>query len=84
MTLMYSEESGPFNIGSEEMISIQDLAKMAIRISGKTLGINNVDGPIGVMGRNSSNNLVTSSIGWKPKTSLFDGVSATYSWIADQ
>jgi nucleoside-diphosphate-sugar epimerase len=84
IALMNSQESGPFNIGSEEMICIQNLAKMVIRISVKELGIKNVEGPIGVMGRNSCNDLVAESIGWFPKTSLKDGVTATFSWINNQ
>ncbi|MFT4525867.1 MAG: GDP-D-mannose 3',5'-epimerase [Bacteroidia bacterium] len=84
MTLMASHESGPFNIGSEEIISIQNLAKMVILISRKELGIKNIEGPIGVMGRNSSNDLVTDRIGWKSKTSLEDGVKFTYGWISSQ
>jgi len=79
--LLRSECGVPLNIGSDEMISINDLAKMAIKISGKKIGIQNVSGPEGVRGRNSDNNLIYSSIGWKPSASLFDGINKTYKWI---
>ena len=62
--LMDSDFEGPVNIGSEEMISIQDFAKMVIDISGKDVTIKNVDGPLGVRGRNSDNRLIREKLGW--------------------
>lgn len=75
---------GPVNIGSEEMISINNLAKMVIDISGKNIKINNISGPVGVMGRNSDNSLYKEKIGWEPTKSLKNGIKLTYSWIKEQ
>jgi nucleoside-diphosphate-sugar epimerase len=82
--LMESDFEGPVNIGSEEMITIQDFAKMAIDISGKNLKINNVDGPLGVHGRNSDNKLYEEKIGWSVSESLRVGMERTYKWILEQ
>lgn len=79
--LMGSNYREPVNIGSEEMISINDLAKMIIGISGKELAIRNITGPEGVKGRNSDNKLIYEVLGWKPSKSLFDGLVTTYKWI---
>jgi nucleoside-diphosphate-sugar epimerase len=82
--LMNSSFIGPVNIGSEEMIRINDLAKMVINISGKNLGVNNISGPVGVRGRNSDNNLYKEKIGWEPTQSLVTGIEQTYKWISQQ
>jgi nucleoside-diphosphate-sugar epimerase len=82
--LMQSSFSGPVNIGSEEMISINDFAKMAIEISGKNLEIKNIDGPQGVRGRNSDNNLIEEVLGWKPSQGLRDGMEKTFEWVSKQ
>jgi nucleoside-diphosphate-sugar epimerase len=82
--LMDSNENQPFNIGSEEMISINEFTKMIIGISGKNLSIKNIPGPEGVRGRNSDNNLVYSLLGWKPTIPLKDGITKTYRWIETQ
>ncbi|MHA2216730.1 MAG: NAD-dependent epimerase/dehydratase family protein [Candidatus Hodarchaeales archaeon] len=82
--LMDSDFVGPINIGSEEMISIQDFAKMAIDISGKELSIKNIEGPLGVRGRNSDNNLIREKLGWDYKQSLKEGMEITYKWIKEQ
>lgn len=79
-----SDFEGPVNIGSEEMITIQNFAKMAINISGKNLSINNIDGPLGVHGRNSDNDLFREKVGWEPTQPLKDGMEKTYAWIAQQ
>lgn len=76
-----SDFNGPINIGSEEMISINDLAKMVIAISGKTLQIKNISGPIGVRGRNSDNNLFREKIGWDSSATLQTGIEKTFEWI---
>ena len=76
-----SDFIGPVNIGSEEMVSINDLAKMAINISGKTLSIKNIPGPIGVRGRNSDNKLFREKVGWESTKSLKEGITKTYNWI---
>jgi GDP-D-mannose 3',5'-epimerase len=82
--LLRSDFQGPVNIGSEEMISINNLAKMVIEVSGKPLGIHNVPGPQGVRGRNSDNRLIRKTLAWEPRQPLRDGISTTYTWIAEQ
>lgn len=82
--VMRSECVEPLNIGSEEMISINNFAKLIIEISGKKISINNIDGPVGVNGRNSDNNLIYEKIGWKPSRPLVDGLNKTYAWIEDR
>jgi GDP-D-mannose 3', 5'-epimerase len=82
--LFESDFTGPVNIGSEEMVSINELASLAIDISGKKISINNVNGPEGVRGRNSDNRLIEAQLGWKPKYSLREGLSKTYFWISSQ
>ena len=82
--LMDSEFAGPVNIGSEEMIAINDLARMVIRISGKKIGIKNVPGPIGVKGRNSDNQLIRQSLNWAPSQPLEEGMRILYSWVKTQ
>ncbi len=93
--LMQSDFSGPVNIGSEEMISINGLAQMAIDISGKDVIIYNIDGdefeqkygfkcPIGVNGRNSENTLYRTKIGWEVSEPLLKGMTKTYNWIKEQ
>ena len=82
---MESEFNEPVNIGSEEMISINDFAQMAIDISGKDVKIQNVDVPqIGVRGRNSDNTLYRNNIGWSPNQELRVGMEKTYEWIKSQ
>jgi GDP-D-mannose 3',5'-epimerase len=82
--LMESDFSGPVNIGSEEMISINDFAKMVIDISGKNLTIKNITGPTGVRGRNSDNTLIREKLGWSPSLGLREGIELTYNWIKEQ
>jgi len=82
--LMESDFLGPVNIGSEEMISINDFAKMIIDISGKNISIKNIDGPEGVRGRNSDNELIGQKLGWKPSQPLREGMEKTFHWIEAQ
>jgi len=93
--LMESDFTGPVNIGSEEMISINDFARMAIKVSGKDLNVYNIDGqdfidkyghkcPIGVNGRNSDNTLYEEKLGWKVSQPLIEGMKKTYEWINNQ
>jgi len=82
--LMRSDKTGPYNIGSEEMISINNLAKMVMGIAGKNLSINNIPGPEGVRGRNSDNELIRKELGWAPGRSLQEGMEKTYKWISEQ
>ena len=81
--LMDSDYKLPVNIGSEESISINDLAKMAIDISGKDLTINNIEGPTGVAGRSSDNTRVKIMIGWEPQTSLRESMERLYKWMKE-
>ena len=84
LRLMNSSFSGPVNIGSEEMVTINQLAKMAMEIAGKDLEIRHIPGPQGVRGRNSDNKLIFESLGWRPTNSLRAGLEQTYHWIAEQ
>jgi nucleoside-diphosphate-sugar epimerase len=84
LRLMRSDWTGPVNIGSEEMVSINHLAEMIMQVAGKELTINHVPGPLGVRGRNSDNRLIEEKLGWKPSEPLKNGLSETYDWIAEQ
>ncbi len=79
-----SEFTGPVNIGSEEMVTVNGLASMIMTIAGKHLSINHVPGPLGVRGRNSDNRLLRQQLGWEPRARLFDGLVPTYHWIEGQ
>lgn len=92
LKFMESEFHGPVNIGSEEMVTINELAEMAIKISGKSIKINNINGqeffskygfqcPVGVRGRKSNNSLFKAKIGWQVNPDLYEGMKKTYSWI---
>lgn len=82
--LMKSDFIGPVNIGSEEMVSINQLAAMVMEIAKKPLTIKNIAGPTGVRGRNSDNALIEEKLGWKPNQPLKVGLEKTYSWISIQ
>lgn len=82
--LMASDFPGPVNIGSDELISINNLASMAMRIAGKSLSVRHIPGPLGVRGRSSDNRLISERLSWHPSTKLEDGMRKTYSWIASQ
>lgn len=82
--LMESDFSEPVNIGSEEMISINDFAKMIIDISGKDISVKNIPGPEGVRGRNSDNALIQEKVGWAPTWPLRKGMEMTFAWISEQ
>jgi GDP-D-mannose 3',5'-epimerase len=84
LRLMRSDFSGPVNIGSDEMVTLNDLAQMIIDISGKHLEVGHVAGPLGVRGRNSDNNLIKEKLGWAPRERLKEGLAKTYPWIASQ
>jgi nucleoside-diphosphate-sugar epimerase len=84
LRLTRSDFEGPVNIGSEEMIAINDLAKMAIDISGKNITVKNIPGPTGVRGRNSDNKLIQEKLGWAPNYPLINGMSKTFKWINKQ
>ena len=82
--LMDSDFTGPVNIGSEEMVTINQLAEMAMDIADKKQTINHIPGPLGVRGRNSDNKLIGEKIGWKPTKPLIEGMTKTYNWIEKQ
>jgi nucleoside-diphosphate-sugar epimerase len=82
--LMDSDFSGPLNIGSEEMVTINQLAEMAMEVAGKKLSIRHVRGPLGVRGRNSDNRLIRAKLGWAPSLPLREGLRTTYAWIERQ
>merc|ERR1712224_52636 len=82
--LFNSEFSQPLNIGSEEMISMNDMADLAMGIAGKKLTRNNIPGPEGVRGRNSDNTLMREVLGWEPQIKLADGLKRTYDWIKNE
>lgn len=82
--LMKSDFKEPVNIGSEEMISINDFAKLIISIENKDITIKNIDGPLGVAGRNSDNTLIQEKLGWSPSRPLIEGITKTYEWIKEQ
>ena len=79
--LMNSEFSGPVNIGSEEMVTINELVSIVSKIANKNIKIKHIDGPLGVRGRNSQNDLIRSELGWDFKMKLSDGLEQTYEWI---
>lgn len=82
--LMNSDKTGPYNIGSEEKISMNDFVKMIASIENKTLTINHIPGPLGVRGRNSDNTLIKKDLNWSPSKPLLEGITKTYEWIKDQ
>ena len=83
--LMDSDFIGPVNIGSDEMVSINEFTDMVISISNKSnLKIKHIDGPQGIRGRNSNNELIFQKLNWKPSQPLEDGVKKTYQWIIQQ
>lgn len=82
--IMDSDCEFPLNLGSERMISINDLALLVAKIAGKDIRIKNIPGPMGVMGRNSHNKLIKETIGWAPGDNLEYGLEKTYAWISEQ
>ncbi|MCS7232128.1 MAG: NAD-dependent epimerase/dehydratase family protein, partial [Elusimicrobiota bacterium] len=84
LRLMRSNWTGPVNIGSEEMVSINRLAEIIMEIAGVKLKIVHVPGPTGVRGRNSDNTLIRKMLNWAPSMSLIEGLRITYQWVEDQ
>ena len=82
--LMRSDFEGPVNIGSEEMVTINELVDIVTRFSNKNIKINHIKGPLGVRGRNSDNNLIYKKLNWRPSEPLEDGIGKTYDWIKSQ
>ena len=82
--LMDSDSSEPVNIGSEEMVTINQLATIIMEIAGKRSRIKHIPGPLGVRGRNSDNRLIRERLGWAPSRPLREGLKKTYRWIEEQ
>jgi GDP-D-mannose 3',5'-epimerase len=82
--LMKSGFSGPVNIGSEEMVTINQLVALVAKIAGKQIAIRHIPGPLGVRGRNSDNRLIGEKLGWRPSRPLEEGIEKTYTWIHRQ
>ena len=82
--LMESDFLGPVNIGSEEMVTINQLVDTAAKVAGKDIKKNHIDGPLGVRGRNSNNDLIREKLGWDYKQTLEEGIAKTYIWISEQ
>ena len=82
--LMHSDFYSPINIGSEEMVSINQLVEIVSKVAGKDISIKHIDGPLGVRGRNSNNDLIRKELDWNYSLSLEEGIEKTYKWIKDQ
>ena len=82
--LMESDFAGPVNIGSEEMVTINQLVQMVTTIADKTIRIKHIPGPLGVRGRNSDNRLIQEKLGWTPSRPLMEGLEKTYEWIMQE
>jgi nucleoside-diphosphate-sugar epimerase len=76
--------NGPINIGSEEMITINELVRLIANIAGKNLFIKNLQGPVGVRGRNSDNTIFQNTLNWNYQITILEGLSRTYNWIESQ
>ncbi len=84
LRLLRSDFEGPVNIGSDEMVSINQLVELVADIAGKSIVKHHVPGPLGVRGRNSDNRLIEQRLGWRPSQSLRQGLESTYEWIERQ
>jgi nucleoside-diphosphate-sugar epimerase len=82
--MMESDFQGPVNIGSEEMVTINQLVDTAAKVSNKEVKKNHIDGPLGVRGRNSNNDLIREKLGWDYSQTLEEGIRKTYEWISEQ
>ena len=81
---MRSNFEGPVNIGSDEMVTINQLVDITRSFASKKFSVQHIDGPTGVRGRNSDNRLIKEKLGWAPSAKLSDGIGKTYAWICDQ
>jgi len=84
LRLFYSDYDKPLNIGSDELISMNDMAKMIMEFEGKNLSLKHIPGPEGVRGRNSDNTTIKKELGWAPSISLKVGVRTVYDWLKGQ
>ena len=81
---MEADFMGPVNIGSEEMVTINQLVDTTARVANKQVTIKHIDGPVGVRGRNSNNDLIKDKLGWNYDMTLEEGINKTYHWIEEQ
>ena len=81
---MRSAYKGPFNIGSNEMVNINQLVSIVANVAGKTIHIEHIPGPQGVRGRSSDNRLIQELVGWQPTGRLAEGIEQTYPWVEQQ
>ena len=84
LRLMHSDWTGPVNIGSDEMVTIDELVDTAAAAAGKSITKRHIPGPVGVRGRNSDNRLIEERLGWRPIAPLRNGIAKTYEWIDAQ
>lgn len=82
--LMDSDFTGPVNVGSEEMVTINRLAEIIMDVAGKKVSLKHIPGPLGVRGRNSDNHMIRERLNWSPSKPLREGIAATYAWISQQ
>ena len=82
--LMQSDFQEPINIGSEEMVTINQLVDVTAKVAGKKINKNHIEGPLGVRGRNSNNDLIREKLGWDYKMTLEEGIKRTYEWVSSQ
>ena len=82
--LMQSDFQEPINIGSEEMVTINQLVDVTAKVAGKVINKNHIEGPLGVRGRNSNNDLIREKLGWDYKMTLEEGIKRTYEWVSSQ
>jgi nucleoside-diphosphate-sugar epimerase len=82
--LMESDFTGPVNVGSEEMVTINELVEIVAEVASKKINIHNIPGPTGVRGRNSDNKLIAEKLNWAPSQSLVQGITKTFKWIEKQ
>ena len=82
--MMHPDFIGPVNIGSEEMVTINELVDITSKVAGKTISKKHIPGPLGVRGRNSDNTLIREVLGWDYKQNLEEGIIKTYAWINEQ
>lgn len=79
--LMKSDFTGPVNIGSDEMVTLNELVAIVAQVAGKEINIKHIKGPLGVRGRNSDNKLIKEKLNWAPSEPLINGIAKTFQWI---
>ena len=84
LRLLRSDQTGPFNVGSDEMVSINELVALVADIAGRRITVRHIEGPQGVRGRTSDNRLIKAQLDWAPSQRLRTGLEITYAWISDQ